>query len=242
MPSPIGHALGGLAAGWLVQRTPAGKPALGIAASLSFAGLAVAPDVDLLTQTHRGVAHSVGATTITAALVWLVLRFRGRPDARLALACGAAWGSHVLLDWLGTDTSSPFGVMALWPFSTAFYESPLHLFPAISRRVHQPELFWIPNLLALLRELAILGPLAGLVGWVRLERLRRQGSVLAVAAMCTAGAGVTVASAQSADPRHVEAIVRCRSGHFDADLAAVAASSVSHNRSSTPAGWRRPRP
>lgn len=215
MPSPLGHALGGLAAGWLIQRAPRASANRWIAASLVFAGLAMAPDLDLLTPTHRGVTHSLGAAAIASAVVWLVLSLRGRGDVRLALACGAAWGSHVLLDWLGTDTSAPFGVMALWPFTSAFYESPLHLFPAISRRIHQPELFWIPNLLAVLRELAILVPLAGLVGWVKLGRLRRQGRVLAVAAMCMGGAGVTVASAQSADSRHVEAIVQCRSGHLD---------------------------
>jgi membrane-bound metal-dependent hydrolase YbcI (DUF457 family) len=179
MPSPIGHALGGLAAGWLVlgaprRREPRDWPVV----SLALAGLAVAPDLDLLTATHRGITHSVGAALITVAVAWLVLhgRDRDRAATRLAFACGAAWGSHVLLDWLGTDTWAPVGVMALWPISAGFYESPLHLFLPISRRIFQPELFWIPNLRAVLRELILLGPLAFL-SWrgVQPDRVRPRG-------------------------------------------------------------------
>ena len=70
-----------------------------------------------------------------------------------------AYASHTLLDWLGTDSSPPIGIMALWPFSRAYYESHLHVFMAISRRYWLPE-FWTLNVLALGRELAILLPLA----------------------------------------------------------------------------------
>jgi inner membrane protein len=71
-----------------------------------------------------------------------------------------AYASHTLLDWLGTDTSAPIGIMALWPFSRAYYESSLHVFMAVSRRFRQPELFWMQNLAALARELLILVPIA----------------------------------------------------------------------------------
>ena len=81
------------------------------------------------------------------------------------MAAGAAWGSHVLLDWLGTDTSAPVGETALWPFTGAYYESGLHLFPAISRRYWLPE-FWVYNLKALAIEVMILGPIA----WVATRR------------------------------------------------------------------------
>ena len=73
-----------------------------------------------------------------------------------------AYASHTLLDWLGTDSSPPIGIMALWPFSHRYFESSWHIFMAISRRYWLPE-FWIFNTLALARELAILLPLAFLV-------------------------------------------------------------------------------
>ena len=66
---------------------------------------------------------------------------------------------HVLLDWLGADSSSPRGVMALWPASSAFYISGLDVFDAVDRRYWLPG-FWTRNGLALLRELLILAPVA----------------------------------------------------------------------------------
>ena len=104
-------------------------------------------------------------------LAWAVLRVvrQARPATsdsrlatRLAVAVAAAYATHTLLDWLGTDTSPPIGIMALWPFSHANYESSAHVFMAISRRYWLPE-FWTSNLIALGRELLILLPIVALV-------------------------------------------------------------------------------
>ena len=78
---------------------------------------------------------------------------------------------HVLLDWLGTDTAPPLGIMALWPFSHQYYESPWPVFMPISRRYWLAE-FWTFNLLALGLELLILMPLATIV----LMRRRKSSS------------------------------------------------------------------
>ena len=75
------------------------------------------------------------------------------------LGVAAAWASHVLLDWLGSDTSPPIGIMALWPFSDGFYQSSLFLFDAISRRYWLPQEFIWHNLRAAVGELVILAPL-----------------------------------------------------------------------------------
>ena len=53
--------------------------------------------------------------------------------------------------------------MALWPFSTTYYESGLHVFPAISRRYHQGWTFIDQNVRAIGLEVAILGPILLLV-------------------------------------------------------------------------------
>ncbi|HYT76886.1 MAG TPA: metal-dependent hydrolase [Vicinamibacterales bacterium] len=171
MPSPIGHALGGIAAGW------GAVPRRNVHAAIALATIAAAPDLDLLLGDHREWSHSVGAALIAGlvAVIWtsafaatplpppLRLRRTGwRNRLRWAAAAALAWGSHVLLDWLGTDTRPPFGVMALWPFTRGYYESSVHLFPAVSRRYWLAE-FWFYNLKALAVEVAILAPIVALV-------------------------------------------------------------------------------
>lgn len=159
MPSPIGHALGGIAAAWrLVPRRDRHAAAL-------VAAIAVAPDLDLLVGTHRGASHSVGAALIVGAAAWIVLR-----SPRWAAAAALAWGSHVLLDWLSNDTRPPIGIMALWPVSREYYKSAIEIFPPVSRRYWEAR-FWVYNLRAVAAELILLGPVAAVVAW-RARRAR----------------------------------------------------------------------
>jgi inner membrane protein len=158
MPSPVGHALGGIVVGWGVA------PRRDLAAAITLSLVAAGPDLDLLIHRHRGPSHSLGAAIIAGLLAWAITR---RP--RWGVAAALAWGSHVLLDWLGRDAKPPFGIMALWPFSHAHYQSGLAIFPPTSRRYWLGE-FWVVNLKALGVELLILAPLAALVVW----RYRRQ--------------------------------------------------------------------
>lgn len=90
---------------------------------------------------------------------------------RLAVGVAAAWASHVMLDWLGEDTSAPFGVMALWPFSREHFMSPVAVMPAITRRYWLPG-FWMQNFRALLFELAVLLPVLAAVWIARRKELR----------------------------------------------------------------------
>ena len=107
--------------------------------------------------------HSVAAVTLVGAGAWLLRRERG---ARWATACAAAIASHILLDWLGSDTTAPIGIMALWPFSSDFYQSPFFVFPAVSRRFGQWS-FVTQNLRAVAWEIAILVPITALIAWTR---------------------------------------------------------------------------
>ena len=164
MPSPIGHALAGIAAGSLTA--PSGPAWRRIALRAVIYGLAAAsPDVDLALHAHSGPTHGLGAALIVGLVTFAFMRWRALTDAaRIASAVAAAYASHTLLDWLGTDTSPPIGIMALWPFTHTYYESHLHVFLAISRRYWLPE-FWTYNLLALLREILILVPIVAIVIW-----------------------------------------------------------------------------
>jgi membrane-bound metal-dependent hydrolase YbcI (DUF457 family) len=118
----------------------------------------VAPDLDILLGVHRGPWHSLVAGGLAAGLVAVVGVLWRRGPARLALACLAAWESHVLLDWLGKDSSPPRGIMALWPMSRAYFQACLEIFPEVSRRYWRPSEFIFGNLESLAWELAILGP------------------------------------------------------------------------------------
>jgi membrane-bound metal-dependent hydrolase YbcI (DUF457 family) len=125
-------------------------------------------DVDFAFGSHSTYSHSVGACAVVGitALIWL------RGHATLALAATAAFGSHLLLDWLGSDGTPPIGIMALWPFTSGFYQSDLHWFMAIYRRYWLSG-FWSHNLQAVAWEIAILAPLAATVWWLRVRRNAR---------------------------------------------------------------------
>jgi membrane-bound metal-dependent hydrolase YbcI (DUF457 family) len=163
-----------MAAGWLAEPSRRDRR-LRRPSTLVFAVLGMAADLDLVVGAHRGGTHTIAAAVLVGAAAWIVLRRANERAGRIALACALAYGSHVFLDWLGTDTSPPVGVPALWPVSYAYYEAPWQIFVPISRRFSQPALFWVPNTMAVAREVAILLPIAALVWWAR-TRMRRVGS------------------------------------------------------------------
>lgn len=175
MPSPLGHALGGVLAGGAVAGRAASSPTAWRRDAALFALIGMAPDLDFLVGQHSQHTHSIGAALIVGGLALAAARRwpgiapaapRGR--LRWALAAAAAYGSHILLDALGHDTTPPLGVMAFWPCSGDFYQSPFPVFMAISRRYWLPG-FLIHNLTAVAWELALLGPLVMLVWWRRVR-------------------------------------------------------------------------
>lgn len=165
MPSPVGHALGGLIVGELL--TPSALLICALAGAL--------PDIDFAWGGHSRETHSLGAALI-AGLV--VLAWKRQP--RLALAVTLAWSTHVLFDWLGSDDTPPLGVMALWPVNSNFYFAHAYVFEAISRR------YWLDNFIthntwAVIKEVLMLGPLLWIVvlmsaRWRGRRRFRRQGT------------------------------------------------------------------
>jgi hypothetical protein len=177
MPSPVGHALAGLAAGWAIN-----PGRVGLRESVIFAAAGLAPDIDLLFGAHSGPTHGLGAAVlaglVTATVASAVSRKRQPTFAgqlQLAVAVIAAYATHTLLDWLGTDSSPPIGIMALWPVSREYFESSLHVFGAISRRYWLPG-FWWHNLRAVSWELILLGPIAFVVWRIRASPGVRDGT------------------------------------------------------------------
>jgi membrane-bound metal-dependent hydrolase YbcI (DUF457 family) len=122
------------------------------------------PDIDFAWGRHNMETHSIGFALLVGVVV---LAWKRSPP--LALACVLSAATHVLFDWLGSDDFPPLGVMALWPFSNEFYFADAFLFEAISRR------YWLPgfiahNVLAVVREVVILGPIAVVVYLVQIRR------------------------------------------------------------------------
>ncbi len=154
MPTPLGHAIGGLAAAFLVNST-AHRPRLTIPIVASAAALAVVPDLDILIGAHRAHTHSIAAIAIVGVLAWLVLRKRPADRSLFAVTLAAAYGSHSLLDLLGKDTRIPRGLMVLWPFSSAYYVTGWDIFSEVSRRYWLPGEFIFGNLRAVFWELAV---------------------------------------------------------------------------------------
>jgi membrane-bound metal-dependent hydrolase YbcI (DUF457 family) len=130
------HSAAGYLAYEAVRPADAHRPGWLAAAVL----LANGPDLDfvpgiLIGQPgafHRGVTHTLAAVVMVAAGAWLVGRRRavrrwagGWPAGRLASWAGAVYASHLVLDFFSTDSRPPFGAQFLWPFSQAYYLSPV---------------------------------------------------------------------------------------------------------------------
>ena len=163
MPSPVGHALGGLAAAFAVDAL-ARRPRLTLPLLGAAAAFAVSPDLDLLAGSHRTYTHSIGGVAMVALACWLVLRVRHGTSAGTALLT-AAYASHLPLDWFSKDTRDPRGLTALWPFSDSYYQSPWAVFGETSRRYWLPEEFIFSNAKEAMLECAVMLPLV-LIAWV----------------------------------------------------------------------------
>jgi membrane-bound metal-dependent hydrolase YbcI (DUF457 family) len=165
MPSPIGHALAGVAFVWAVE------PQTDHRLVATCACLAALPDIDILVPgQHRAYTHSVGAVLLVTILTIAVTgKVTGRIQWRTVGLCAGAYATHLLLDWLGADHFAPYGIRALWPFDDGWYISRIDLFRQTARR----HLFTMPTLItnvkAIAQEIVILAPLVYALWLVRVK-------------------------------------------------------------------------
>ncbi len=145
--------------------------------------IGILPDLDFLVgfvlgrpgMLHRGVSHTVLAAVVfglvAGVFVWWRWRERFVPAA---VAFGAAYASHLLLDWLTIDSRPPAGGQFLWPFSAVYYIAPITIFTEIhidgrTRAGFLATVLAGPTLVVLGRELLIVGAVIGawrlLAGW-----------------------------------------------------------------------------
>ena len=185
VPSPIGHALAGAAIAWSFRGASSTGGSTGASTGwklpVACAVCAALPDIDLLYMpTHRTATHSVPVAvllTILAVIVtgwvnpirdWAGRRFGvGTQTFVVGLACGLAWSSHILLDWLGADANPPYGVQAFWPFSDTWFYSGVDVFPGTQRRNPLSMRAMLINVRAAVWETVLMGSIAAAAWWFR---------------------------------------------------------------------------
>ena len=191
MPSPIGHMLAGVATAWAADLVPGDRSSktarseagwyerVGGGLTVVCAALAAAPDLDLLFGVHRTMTHSLSAVAVVALCAVAAAATTKRPVARVALTCTLAYATHIVLDLLAADPGMPRGIQLLWPFSRAWFYSGLDIFPSTERNNILSAFAITKNATALVREVAILGPIL-IVAWlVRVKALAGLSTELA---------------------------------------------------------------
>jgi membrane-bound metal-dependent hydrolase YbcI (DUF457 family) len=185
MPTSIGHALAGAAAAWgadLVPGRRAWRTAPPTASWYRRAGngltlvcvvLAAVPDADLLFHIHRTFSHSIGAMMLVGVLAAAIAALTNRPVMRIGSMCAAAYGTHLLLDWLAVDLMPPYGIQVFWPFSDTWYMSRWIIFRQIERSRLLSESTMRLNVLAVAQELAVLAPILIVIWLIRVKALTR---------------------------------------------------------------------
>lgn len=147
MALPIAHA----AAGYLVHRAsrvsssarrrPGGdRPLVDWRRAALFMFIGNLPDLDFLVgfvvgkpgMFHRGLSHTVLAAVVFGVAVGAWQQWHGRERlGPAALAFGAAYLSHLVLDFVTIDHRPPFGGQFFWPLSAEYYISPVTIFSEI---------------------------------------------------------------------------------------------------------------
>ena len=195
MASPIGHALAGIAVAWGADLIP-GSRAWRIAApsasryeragnglTLACAVLAAAPDLDLLFgRFHRTVTHSlisVAVVAIVAGLVAARARVARSAFTRIVIMCAAAWATHLLMDWLSADQSTPRGIQLLWPFDGRWFISGWDVFVGSERHQFFNAATMRRNIEAIAQEAVLLIPIVMVLWLVRVKALARLSTQLA---------------------------------------------------------------
>lgn len=137
MPSPLAHAMTGLAAYYLFRRRgPRPRPRLPTKTAplvLVALGLSLLPDVDAVaglllgdfSAYHNNVTNSLIVGLCVSLAVAVGVWIWGRSDFRVWLMlCLLCYELHVLMDYFTIGR----GVMLLWPFSGSRFTAPVHLF------------------------------------------------------------------------------------------------------------------
>lgn len=187
MPSPIAHSLVALAVAEATR--PRGDRTVGWRWPLALIAIASAADVDFVTGafgggpyfSHHGVTHGFAAAAAAGIIASAIaLAARSKRPARVGLIVALTYASHVVLDFFAGDTGVPTDMPIFWPIATdTWLTAPFQIFTAIE---HDGTLAGLPavmvrpdTLSAMAREAMLMGPVLGVVMWLK-RRTRRRAS------------------------------------------------------------------
>ena len=176
MPSPVGHTLAGIC-GYLVARghVPLHRRRWLLIGSVS---LAILPDLDFLPGLllgdlrtfHHQASHSLTAVVIVSLLLGCLARRWNLKGMAWGIWGGGLYLSHIVLDLLVNDPSTPFGVQLLWPFSETYFISPITPFASFDYFNQTigilSSLFSVHNLNTIIKEIVLMAPLLCLAWFV----------------------------------------------------------------------------
>ena len=193
MPSPIAHGLAGLALTrifrfrplWLA-RSLKGSPKRSVLLAGAAVFLAsIGPDFDFIpglligkpSAFHPSATHSLSATILFGGLTYLVALWRkAHSPVRVSLFLALVYCSHLVLDLLTRTLGTQVGLPFFWPFPVGDVVSPFHLFVYIKRgsttATFFPSLVNMHNLIAIFREVVLMGLILLAVALARSWRLR----------------------------------------------------------------------
>ena len=111
---------------------------------------------------HHYFSHSIPfAAAITILCIVVLKALRDQHSVRNGSILGLMYGTHLLIDFLTEDGSSPYGIPLLWPFTDHHFYSPYVIFYSIHRGRWSQVFSW-HNVVGLAIEIAVLLPVAGL--------------------------------------------------------------------------------
>ncbi len=180
MPSPVGHTLGAFSALLALEPNIVSsryKTNIALGAAFVFGSLADADFVVAHFSTapylrHHYFSHSIPFAICFTFLCWIILKcFRFQNAGKFSGLIGAAYSSHLLLDYFAEDGSNPYGIPLLWPFTNRHFIAPFNLFYSIHRGEFT-DIFSMHNLVGVLIEIAVMAPITFLLIVVAKRRVQ----------------------------------------------------------------------
>ncbi len=182
MPSPVAHSLSGY---FIYRITSQDTTRLEWRRIFLYCICSLLPDLDFIpgflvgapNRFHHGISHSLGFAFGFGFLMSLSLfLMKCQSVLRNFFVFFSLYFSHVLLDLLSHDTSSPYGLPALWPITGNYYISPVLVFLDIQRNSVSEgfirSLFKLHNFIGIFVEFIIFLPLVALVSFFKGKKVK----------------------------------------------------------------------
>ena len=160
MPTSVGHSLLGYILYLIFKRNY--RLIENWKTVLFYIFIANAPDLDFIpgicighaNRFHHGITHTLGFFVFFATILYWVPKLRKKKNFIIFFLL---YFTHVIVDFLGADTSYPFGVMLFWPFTKKYFISSYSIFLDIHKTTLY-SLFDLHNFEAMALEALIFLP------------------------------------------------------------------------------------